>query len=88
MDPNYKSKSLLEPLAWMLLIPQAELAVLEQNSALTGVAAVLRWDVGATGTVLSLMLSVPYRYRSLAVYMQYLLSSAVSTCTRYGSRRG
>ena len=77
------------------MIPQAELAVLEQNSALTGVAAVLRWDVGATGTVLSLMLSVPYRYRILEVQCPCNVHNAisrefpaVSTCTRYGSRRG
>jgi len=55
---------------------QAELAVLEQNSALTGVAAVLRWDVGATGTVLSLMLSVPYSQHLYSVWIAAGLTDA------------
>jgi len=37
-----------------------ELVVLEQKEAATGVSAVIRWNIGDTDTVLSLMISVPY----------------------------
>ena len=37
-----------------------EVMVLEQDQGATGVSAVVRWHVGNTDTVLSLMLSVPY----------------------------
>ena len=37
-----------------------EFAVLEQDQGATGVSAVIRWHVGDSDTVLSLMLSVPY----------------------------
>ena len=37
-----------------------EVAVLEQDQGATGVSAVIRWHVGSSDTVLSLMVSVPY----------------------------
>ena len=37
-----------------------EVAVLEQDQGATGVSAVIRWHVGDSDTVLSLMVSVPY----------------------------
>lgn len=40
-----------------------EFCLLEQDQGATGVSAVVRWHIGDTDTVLSLMVSVPYRYR-------------------------
>jgi len=37
-----------------------ELVILEQEEKATGVSAVIRWNVGTTSKVLSLMISVPY----------------------------
>ena len=42
-----------------------EFCLLEQDQGATGVSAVVRWHIGDTDTVLSLMVSVPYRYRCI-----------------------
>ena len=39
---------------------QLEFSVLEQDQGATGVSGVVRWHIGDTDTVLSLMVSVPY----------------------------
>lgn len=61
-----------------------EFCLLEQDQGATGVSAVVRWHIGDTDTVLSLMVSVPYRYKCIHVYCtqnRFLsLSIAASTC--------
>ena len=45
-----------------------EFCLLEQDQGATGVSAVVRWHIGDTDTVLSLMVSVPYRYKCTTVH--------------------
>ena len=46
-----------------------EVAVLEQDQGATGVSAVMRWHVGDTDTVLSLMVSVPWSLHLWAAWV-------------------
>jgi len=57
--PNYGSASAKLPV--VSVGPGiVELAVLKQEQAATGVSGILRWRIGTTDTILSLMVSVPY----------------------------
>jgi len=57
--PNYGSTSAKLPV--VSVGPGAvELAVLKQEQAATGVSGILRWRIGTSDTILSLMVSVPY----------------------------
>jgi len=55
-----------------------ELVILEQQKAATGVSAVIRWNIGDTDTVLSLMVSVPYNQHLWSLWVAAGLTEATS----------
>jgi len=68
--PNYGSASAKLPVV-SVGPGVVELAVLKQEQAATGVSGILRWRIGTSDTILSLMVSVPYS--------RHLYSSWVAT---------
>ena len=55
-----------------------ELVILEQQKSATGVSAVIRWNIGDTDTVLSLMISVPYNQHLWSLWVAAGLTESTS----------